>query len=300
MTFRLPLPMTVVGGYLGTGKTTLINQLLSAPQGQRLMVMVNDFGAINIDAALLHSASEDTLTLTNGCVCCTMGADLFMAIGDVLDRNPRPDHLIVEASGVADPQKIANAALTEPELSYGGILSLVDAENFAALQADPLIKDQIESQVSCADLLVVSKADHLSQDLANRLGKLSGVAPLLAQEIEDLSALLLEPRAPFAKGRSAPAAHPAYRHWSHNGKVEISAEALHDILKARPKGLYRLKGFVRGQKETGWQVHCVGRQITVTPHPKPEETSLVGIGLASQVAEADCQNWWQDCMALSA
>jgi len=76
------LPLTVIGGYLGAGKTTLINRLLTEDHGLRLMVMVNDFGTINIDADLLESADKDTLRLTNGCVCCTMGGDLFMAMGD--------------------------------------------------------------------------------------------------------------------------------------------------------------------------------------------------------------------------
>ena len=76
------LPLTVIGGYLGAGKTTLINRLLSESHDARVMVMVNDFGAVNIDAALLARADGDTIELTNGCVCCTLGADLFMAIGD--------------------------------------------------------------------------------------------------------------------------------------------------------------------------------------------------------------------------
>ena len=87
----MTLPLTVIGGYLGAGKTTLINRVLAGDHGLRLMVMVNDFGAINIDAELLASATEDRMELTNGCVCCTMGADLFLAIGDVL-RGLDADH----------------------------------------------------------------------------------------------------------------------------------------------------------------------------------------------------------------
>ncbi|NBR90236.1 MAG: GTP-binding protein, partial [Rhodobacteraceae bacterium] len=168
------LPLTVLGGYLGAGKTTLLNRLLAEDHGQRIMVMVNDFGAINIDASLITAADGDTLTLSNGCVCCTMGSDLFMAMGDALDRRPRPDHLVIEASGVADPAKIADAARTEPEMSYGGIAVVVDAENWPALADDPLIGAQLQDQVRVADMLLISKAEN-------------GIPAVLAQRLKSLS-----------------------------------------------------------------------------------------------------------------
>ena len=143
----MTLPLTVIGGYLGAGKTTLINRVLAGDHGLRLMVMVNDFGAINIDAQLLASATDDRMELTNGCVCCTMGADLFLAIGDVLDRPEHPDHLLIEASGIADPAKIAQVAKAEPDLTYGGIVTVVDGLNIAALLADTQIAPQIETQI---------------------------------------------------------------------------------------------------------------------------------------------------------
>ena len=153
-----PLPLSVIGGFLGAGKTTLINRLLTADHGLRLAVLVNDFGAINIDASLLKSARKDTIELTNGCVCCTMSGDLFYAIGDMLDRTPRPDHVIVEASGIADPARIAAVALAERDLRYAGIVTVVDALNFPRYLADPRIADQVRAQITCADLLAVSKA----------------------------------------------------------------------------------------------------------------------------------------------
>ena len=82
----MPLPVTIVSGYLGAGKTTLINRILGEDHQMRLMIIVNDFGAINIDAHLLASAEEDTIALTNGCVCCTLGEDLHHALDNALDR----------------------------------------------------------------------------------------------------------------------------------------------------------------------------------------------------------------------
>ncbi len=103
-----PIPVTVIGGYLGSGKTTLLNQLLSQTVGQRIAVLVNDFGDIGIDGDLIAAADGDTITLTNGCVCCRIGSDLMTALWSVRDRQDPPEHLIIEASGIADPAPIAH------------------------------------------------------------------------------------------------------------------------------------------------------------------------------------------------
>ena len=96
---RQPLPLTVIGGFLGAGKTTLLNNWLRSTGGRRLAVLVNDFGAINIDAALVESTAADMVALTNGCVCCQIGADLTAALIKVLDSATAFDAVVVEASG---------------------------------------------------------------------------------------------------------------------------------------------------------------------------------------------------------
>ena len=101
------LPITVIGGYLGAGKTTLVNNLLTQANGLRAAVLVNDFGAVNIDAALIAEHAGDTISLTNGCMCCSMADGLYMAIVQIMKHAERLDHIIIEASGVAEPGKIA-------------------------------------------------------------------------------------------------------------------------------------------------------------------------------------------------
>jgi len=279
------LPLTVIGGYLGAGKTTLINRLLTGDHGKRLMIMVNDFGAVNIDAALLANASDDTLELTNGCVCCTMGADLFMAVGDVLDRPVWPDHLIIEASGIADPAKIAQVAQTEPELSYAGIVTVVDALNAEVLLADPQIAPQIQSQFDVADLIYVSKGD-LPASLQSRLAQ-SGSVPVLTQNA-DIAPLLwdLQPGAPV----STPG-HAHFVHWSADASQVMQRDALIATLKRRPEALYRVKGFVAAPKGA-WLVQVVGQVVEVTSVDTAPQTSLVGIAVAGSLDTNSIDQWW--------
>lgn len=119
-----PLPVTLISGYLGAGKTTLVNHVLRNTNGRKFLVMVNDFGELPIDADLIESDDGDTITLANGCICCSMNGDLAGAFIDLLNRDPLPDHLLIEASGVAEPNRIANLARAEPDLSLHGIIVL--------------------------------------------------------------------------------------------------------------------------------------------------------------------------------
>ncbi len=289
-----PLPMSVVAGYLGAGKTTLINRVLAADHGLKLMILVNDFGAINIDEGLLASKDEDTIALANGCVCCTMGADLFMALGDALDRQPRPDHLIVEASGVAAPAQIANAALAEPDLDYAGIVTVVDGPAFDELRQDPLIGAQVVQQVAQADLVWISKQppggpSPLLDDITR--------APILIDG--DVSTLLhLVAQAPkTAPDQSPLPTHPRYVAWSCDAPDPMPVDTLRAALAARPEGLFRVKGTICSPDGIWWRVQVVGRQVELTRCDAVLRAALVGIGLAEHVTEDAIEYWWAGHMA---
>lgn len=285
------LPLTVIGGYLGAGKTTLINRLLRENHGQRVMVMVNDFGATNIDADLLESSDGDTMTLTNGCVCCTMGADLFMAMGDVLNRHPRPDHLVIEASGIADPARIANAARAEPDMSYGGIAVVVDAVNFPALASDPQIGVQIRGQVAVADLVLVSKTDGaIPPALRTQLTTLTAAPLIDLNSAADVAPLLLG-GIPPGTTKSAPPLHPAYTGWSYSGPDTYGLDAIRAKLSAAPEGLYRIKGHIASTEGPGWEVHVVGRSVEVKS-AQATETRIVAIGPQDRVTRNQISAWW--------
>ncbi len=278
----MSLPLTVIGGYLGAGKTTLINRLLAEDHGLRLLIMVNDFGAINVDAALIAAADEEMIALSNGCVCCTMGADLYLAIGDVLDRETRPDHLVIEASGIADPAAIARVAIAEPDLAYGGVVTVVDALEYDRLSRDPQIGDQVRGQVEVADVVVVTKTEGGAWPTA------LGVAAVALVDVTPLAPLvcgMASVRVPQVR-----TSHPSYVRWHGTMRDEMGHTDLAAHLTARPAGLFRVKGFLPAPGKAMWEVHCVGRQVTVKPGSGP--LGVIGIGLAGRVTLSQVDNWW--------
>ena len=156
------LPLTVIGGFLGAGKTTLVNRLLAEPHGLRIAVLVNDFGRINVDAALVASRTADTIALTNGCACCSISGDLTRALVQVAQSESPPDAIVLEASGIADPRGLAHVALANPALRLDGLVTLVDAETVLTHAADPEYGALFRSQVAAADLVVLNKRDLVS------------------------------------------------------------------------------------------------------------------------------------------
>ena len=153
------VPLTIIGGFLGSGKTTLLSRLLTSPHGRRLVVLVNDFGAINIDASLVESQTGDMISLKNGCACCAVSADLTNALIEIVERDELPDAIVLEASGIADPHGIASVALSNPSIQLDGTLTLVDAETLQERAEDPLTRRLFRNQIAAADIIVLSKTD---------------------------------------------------------------------------------------------------------------------------------------------
>ena len=137
-----PLPTVVIGGYLGAGKTTLVNHLLRTAAGRRIAVLVNDFGEIAIDAELILGAEGGVLSLAGGCVCCTIGEDLVGALETLLTREPRPDLLLIATSGVGMPGAVAQTAGLMADLLVEGVVVLMDAETVSSAAADRYVGDQ--------------------------------------------------------------------------------------------------------------------------------------------------------------
>lgn len=162
----MPIPVLLVTGFLGAGKTTVVNRLLARAEGRRIAAVVNDFGAINIDAELIADSSDGVVSLSNGCICCSLEGDLLRTLAALLRREPQPEFIVIETSGIADPADIVRN-LMDPliwrEAPLETVLCVVDATTSpAALNEDALLR----SQVRAADVVALSKTDLAATDAA--------------------------------------------------------------------------------------------------------------------------------------
>src|SRR6187399_2770023 len=153
-----PVPILLVAGFLGAGKTTVVNHLLTHAEGRRIAAVVNDFGAINIDAELIAGASDGVVSLANGCICCSLEGDLLRTLATLLRRDPRPEFIVIETSGIADPADIVRN-LMDPliwqEAPLETVLCVVDATTTEEALNDALLR----SQLRAADVVALSKVD---------------------------------------------------------------------------------------------------------------------------------------------
>ena len=166
---KIPVPFTVIGGFLGAGKTTLLNHLLTQSSGIRFAVLVNDFGDLNIDESLISSHEGQTISLANGCVCCSISNDFNRTMINLVKRIEEFDQVVVEASGVSEPDRIMDIARLDPELSPSGIVVLVDAAEVQNRSKDPYINNIVLKQLQAAELLIVNKTDLVSREKLSEL-----------------------------------------------------------------------------------------------------------------------------------
>ncbi len=300
------IPLIVIGGFLGAGKTTLLNRWLAQADGRRLAVLVNDFGAINVDAALIAASAGDMVALTNGCVCCSIGDDLAAALIRLLDAQPRYDAIVVEASGVSDPWRIAQLALADPALELGGVVVLVDAACAPTLAADPRLADTLARQVAAADLVVLNKTDlagtaERAQAKAWAATHAPGVPLLETVEARlPLAGLVGQPCAHAPHAHGACCDDPLHDHADHAAQFESvslhpcaawSPDSLRARLAALPPGVLRLKGLLRRDDGRFTEVQYAGRHASLRPAASaPEGPVLVAIGLRGQLPAAELRS----------
>ncbi|HZP21205.1 MAG TPA: cobalamin biosynthesis protein CobW [Bauldia sp.] len=178
------IPATIVTGFLGAGKTTLIRNLIAKARGRRLAIIVNEFGDLGFDGGLIADCDDDCrpdqiVELTNGCICCTVADEFLPAMEALLERDPAPDHIVIETSGLALPQPLVRAFAwpgVRQKVTVDGVVTVVDAAAVAegrlapaptgpgpAREHDDPVEELFEDQLRCADLVIVSKADLLDE-----------------------------------------------------------------------------------------------------------------------------------------
>jgi len=154
------VPVTVLTGFLGPGKTTLLNRILSENHGKRIAVIENEFGEVGVDNDLVIGAEEEIFEMNNGCICCTVRGDLIRILGNLMKRRDKFDHIMIETTGMADPGPVAQTFFMDDEiqtqLSLDGVVTLVDAKHVLQHIDD---SDEVKEQIAFADVILLNKVD---------------------------------------------------------------------------------------------------------------------------------------------
>lgn len=307
------VPVVAVTGHLGAGKTSLVSHLLRTP-GARLGVVVNDFGVLNVDAALVTGQVDEAAAISGGCVCCLPDAG---GLDDALARLAAPrlrlDAILVEASGVAEPAALARLIRFSgvARVRAGGVVDVIDAvHHFATIDAG----DDAPARYATASLVVIGKTDLLpASERGSTIARIStrvrsrnpdahlvtaragAIDPVLVFDVADHD----DPIDELPLARIAREAHHGPGHDTHEHARSVSIplvapvppSALVDLLEHPPRGAYRLKGRVRVRGtggDRGYLVELVGRSIHVSALPSPPATGeLVAIGVDLDTAGAD-------------
>lgn len=164
-----PIPLTILTGFLGAGKTTLLNHILNGDHGLKIAVLVNDFGEVNVDSRLIVDVEGETVSLSNGCICCTIRDDLLRTVIKLLARPDRPEYILIETSGVSDPVSVALTFMMpdiRPLINLDSILTVIDADQLLSLRGENALLAM--DQIGAADMVVLNKVDLLT---AKRLDK---------------------------------------------------------------------------------------------------------------------------------
>ena len=293
-------PVTLIGGYLGAGKTTLVNHLLRNAGGRRLAVLVNEFGALPIDADLIVAREDNLISISGGCICCSFGSDLVAALIDLKQRGNPIDHLLIETSGVALPGSIVQSLALLPGLALDGVIVLADAETIEERARDRYMSDTVLGQLAHADIILLNKIDLVSQQRADTISNwlaatVPGARVLPVRNANVPLDIVIGQHVGRQVGESSIAPSEHHEHQTHQTEdytpLSLEIDSPCDVERlarnlAEPRlGLLRAKGFLRGLDGKLVTLHVVGRRAQVEAAPAGVEGPgrLVCIGLKAEI-----------------
>ena len=272
------MPVTVLTGFLGAGKTTLVNRMLSEEHGLRIAVLVNDFGEIDVDTELIVGVASQTVSLANGCVCCEVRDDLLAAIDALLMSEAGIDAIVLEASGVAEPMAIARTfidAAYQERLRLDGIIAVVDAEQLPTQVADPVTSDLVYAQIGCSDLVLLNKIDLADRQRVDAVRafigtRLNGVRMIETVHADVPLSVLLGARPQGEINTEDPVDHrhrAGFVSWVYRRELPFAEELLRDCIAQLPGSVYRIKGFIHSTNHPQHRVlvQAVGIRSDITP-----------------------------------
>jgi G3E family GTPase len=268
------IPVTLLAGFLGAGKTTLLTRVIAEAAGQRILAIVNDIGSVNVDAETIRRQNARTLELTNGCSCCVLGSDLLDMLSAVGDSVDAPDHIVLEASGLADPMGIAQTIVAAHGVTLDGVVTLVDAATLEEHWHDPAVSGLFRRQIESAHLLVLTKASD-TEDLAirERLGERAPGRPvLLANRNEASAAVITGVAMRGARPEPGSARHElgAFRAETVIFPDAVRADGLEQVLARAPSSLFRIKGQLTEERiGREIEVQGVGQRWQIRPTKSP-------------------------------